>query len=113
MDKKDEFEKIIDSEIGYIEFIQATYLDEDKTEKQHWYYVSIAPSKYEAFKSAQENGSYDIKDFGEILYHGPGTEPPEDIKELMREAYGIQDDFENHLSQAVKQINRMRTPKQF
>lgn len=113
MTKSDDFSKTVDQEMGYIEFIQATVRDEDGKEKPHWYYVSIMPSKYEDFKAAQEQGSYDINDFGEVLYHGPGTEPSDEVKKTMEEAYGIRDDFEENLQEAVRQINNLRKPTHF
>lgn len=99
-----ELSQWVDNEIGYITLIQAI----NEEDHPYWYYVSIAPSKYEAFKKAEEEGAYDINDYGEILYHGPGTEPPEDVVKMMQENYGTRDDFEEAFEQAIEDISGFR-----
>ena len=57
--------------------------------QQHFAYVGIPPSKYDAFKTAEAAGNYELSEFGEILEHGEGLQPSPEIEEKMIEKYGI------------------------
>jgi len=70
----------------------------------HYAYASIPPSKYAAFKEAEVRGNYDLGDFGTILRHGPGLNPPPDVERAMEEEYGTSHHFEEELLALGRQI---------
>jgi hypothetical protein len=77
--------------------------------KSYYAYARIPLSKYLAFKEAEEKGDYDLADFGEILEHGPGKNPPPEVKKRMIEKYKISENFEEEVIDAFKQI--LKDPK--
>lgn len=58
-----------------------------------WAYLRIPQEKYTAFKAAEQKGNYNTADFGDILAHGEGLFPPEEMKAEMAERYGTDDNF--------------------
>ncbi|MBN67405.1 MAG: hypothetical protein CMM94_07570 [Rickettsiales bacterium] len=79
----------------------------------HYAYASIPPSKYQAFKEAEAKGHYDLADFGVILVHGPGKEPPDEVKRRMEEEHGANHMFEEQLDAALKQVQQGMPPGSF
>lgn len=56
-----------------------------------WCYAAIKPSKFEAFKKAEEAGAIDLykfDEFGEIVVSAEGKTPPEDVTRKVAEMYG-------------------------
>ena len=56
-----------------------------------WCYVAIKPSKFEAFKEAEKNGSIDLYNFdpfGEVIVSAEGATPPEEVTLKVAEMYG-------------------------
>ena len=56
-----------------------------------WCYVAIKPSKFEAFKAAEKNGSidlYNFEPFGEVIVSAEGATPPEEVTLKVAEMYG-------------------------
>jgi superoxide dismutase len=72
--------------------------------RDHYAYVSIPPSKYEAFKAAEAKGNYNIAEFGKILHHANGREPTAAVKKEMEEKYGADHCFEENLQAMEKRI---------
>jgi hypothetical protein len=55
-----------------------------------WCYVAVKPSKYEAFKEAERNGTldlYNFEPFGEIIVSAEGETPPEEVTIKVAEMY--------------------------
>ena len=73
--------------------------------QSHYAYASIPLSKYEPFKQAEAAGNYDLAQFGKILEHGEGREPPEDVKKRMAEDYGVNHYFESDLQDIMARFN--------
>lgn len=71
----------------------------------HYAYASIPPSKYVAFKEAEAAGHYNLADFGNILAHGEGEEPPTDVKQRMEEEYGANHYLEEELGALLTQLH--------
>lgn len=70
----------------------------------HYAYVRIPKDRYSDFKRAEASGSYDLRDFGEILCHGEGLMPSADIVEEMRRRYGTDHHFEDNLMHMAQVI---------
>ena len=51
-----------------------------------WYYVQVEKTKLHLFK-ARNKDSANLTDYGTILYSGWGTEPPEDIRQKIKEQF--------------------------
>lgn len=66
-----------------------------------WAYLSLSPLRYYDFKAAEARGNYNLKDFGDIIEHGKGKNPPADIAKKMKDQYGLDDDFEEKLFQST------------
>lgn len=54
-----------------------------------WAYVSVPTSKYDDFLQVQEQGDYNLNDWGTILCHGQGDTPPPEIMTKMEEDFGL------------------------
>ena len=64
------------------------YLVTAKAEgKPAWYYLQVDEPKHKAFKKQMETGSLDLAAYGKILYSGWGETPPENVAELVRQAF--------------------------
>ena len=61
--------------------------------KPGYAYILIPCDRYEAFKAAEARGCYDLGEFGHVVAHGDGLEPPAEVKHAMQEQYGAQEDF--------------------
>jgi hypothetical protein len=53
-----------------------------------WYYIQLEKSKLEMFKAKLKTDSFELTDYGKILYSGWGAEPPENIKQKIQEQFG-------------------------
>lgn len=56
-----------------------------------WCYVAIKPTRFDAFKVAEANGSidlYDFDEFGEVIVSAEGAQPPDEVTEKVAEIYG-------------------------
>ena len=72
--------------------------------QSHYAYASIAPSKYAAFKQAEAKGDYDLAQFGKILAHGEGEEPPQEVKQQMQEEFGVNHYLEEDLGRLMQKM---------
>jgi hypothetical protein len=55
-----------------------------------WVYVAVKPSKYQAFMTAQKDGTLDLYKFepyGEIIVSGEGRMPPDEVTLKVAEMY--------------------------
>ncbi len=55
-----------------------------------WCYVAVKPSMYDAFKTAEQQGSldlYNFEPFGEIIVSAEGETPPEEVTVKVAEMY--------------------------
>lgn len=66
-----------------------------------WAYMAIRPSDALEFKRARDSGTLNLEDFGTIIDWGEGEDPPEEVKTHMRTTYGMRDDYEDLLLQAI------------
>lgn len=66
-----------------------------------WAYICIKPSMAQSFKEAREKGVFNLEDYGSVIEHGNGTEPPEDIRMSMERNYGMNHNYENKLLQSL------------
>lgn len=56
--------------------------------KPFYAFVRIKPSRYEAFRAAEQSGEpYRIQDYGEILHFGYQETPSEKVLEMVRGTY--------------------------
>lgn len=72
-----------------------------KNGESHYAYASIPPSLYGAFKKAQAAGSFKLEEFGSILSHGEGKEPPPEVKQRMTDEFGANHYFEQEMEQLM------------
>lgn len=66
--------------------------------KPHYAYASIPESRYHAFKDAESAGNFNLRYFGEILAHGEGNEPPDEVKRRVEREYGVNHQFEDEFA---------------
>ena len=59
----------------------------------YWHYILVDKQKLPMFKIASKSDFISLPDYGTILYSGWGVEPPEDIKQKIKEYYGFDHDF--------------------
>ena len=53
-----------------------------------WYYLQLKSKLTEPLFLSKMDSNIDLNDYGTILYSGWGTEPPEDIKQKIKEQFG-------------------------
>ncbi len=84
-----DFDKLLHS----IVFVRGVSPDK----KPIWAFAAIQSNLYAKFKIAEAKGTYDLSQFGSIIEHGQGIQPPEEVLQHMRSAYGASMDFEENL----------------
>lgn len=57
-----------------------------------WYYVLVDRLKLHMFKKALNDNIIHLEEYGKILYSAYGEDPPEEIKQKIKEEFGISDD---------------------
>lgn len=96
----DELREAVDSAVEIIVLVRGTLADG----RAFWAYASMPPSRYPAYKAMETAGqSYRLEDWGTILRHGLGEEPPLDVKVEMHDAYGADDQFETNMLRLADQ----------
>jgi hypothetical protein len=96
------FMEKMDENVGIITLVTG----ELENGKPYHAYALIKPSHYFAFKEAEKKGNYDLAEFGEILAHGEGLEPPEATQKMMQEKYGANHRFEEELASIITQTQK-------
>lgn len=92
----------IDAEVGILVLVQGALPDGSG----HYAYASIPPSKYLAFKEAEAAGNYDLAQYGKILAHGAGKNPPPDVVKKMADEHGASLTFEEDFEKWLAEIGR-------
>ncbi len=77
---------------------------EDADGNPQWAYAKILAQNFLPFKIAEEEGNYNLSDFGEILKFGAGKEPPEDVRREMQEKHGCDENFEDSFAQIMEKV---------
>jgi len=72
----------------------------------HYAYLSVPLSKYELFKQAEAAGNYDAAQYGKILAHGKGKEPPLDVQQRMEEEYSVNHTFEKDVNDMMARLQK-------
>ena len=85
--------KAADEEVG-ITVLTSVVLQDGS---DHWAYLMVEPSRYMEFKEAEIRGNYNLRDYGTVLSHGEGKEPPEDIKKKMEVIFNVNHNFEEEV----------------
>ena len=62
----------------------------DTTNRRAYYFILLDKGKKEAFLKLTESDHFDLKDYGTIVESGYGEEPPEEIKQRLKEKYGFE-----------------------
>lgn len=70
---------------GYIFLVRG----KDSTGEQAWYYVQVDRSLRDRFMRLSGITRLDISEFGTVLHCGYGTQPPQHIRDLMKQEYGF------------------------
>ena len=73
----------------------------DEYKRDFWAYLCIKPSMAESFKKAQEDGTMVLGDYGTIIEAGEGSEAPKETKERMGRDYGVRENFEAQILEAI------------
>lgn len=76
----------------------------DENNQPCWAYLAIKPSMAKAFHDARERGRFEIGDYGTIIESGSGTTVPKDVQQRMARDYGVRNDYEEQLLNAVDKI---------
>lgn len=76
---------------------------EDTEGTAQWAYAKITAENYAAFKMAEEEGNYNLANFGEILKSGRGKAPSEVVRREMQEQHGCNDHFEDSLAKMMEE----------
>ena len=68
--------------------VYLTKLKEEPSGKDAWYYVQVKNKALVPIFLKKVKTGINLTDYGTVLYSGWGTEPPEDIKQKIREQFG-------------------------
>jgi hypothetical protein len=63
-------------------------LKEEPSELDAWYYLQVKSKTLESIFLKKIKTGINLTDYGTILYSGWGDEPPEDIKQKIKEQFG-------------------------
>lgn len=58
-------------------------------DEEYWAYLLVPLEKYHIFLAAQENGGCDIREYGEIIECGPGSDAPPHILRQLEIEFGL------------------------
>lgn len=73
--------------------------------QEFWAYMVMDPLKQEEYMArVEKNEIFDLTEYGDVLESGFGSEPPEEIRRIMAEEFGFQDDFAEQVFKALEQI---------
>lgn len=61
----------------------------DNSGRKAWYFIRVDSPKVSAFHRAIKSGNINLDEYGEILDSGYGEQPPESVKQFMRDKYGF------------------------
>lgn len=62
----------------------------DSTGREAYYFVHIKDeAKKKAFLAHQVGDTYNIEDYGEVVYSAYGTDVPKEVREMLAEKYGF------------------------
>jgi len=64
----------------------------------YFVYLAVPPSKYRAFVDATRRGEpMDLSGYGRVLCDGHAPSPSDDVRRMMRDQYGFDEEFEQRL----------------
>jgi hypothetical protein len=90
----------IDNDMGIITLVTGEVEDGSS----HYAYAKIYPSKYFEFLEVSKKGNYDLSNYGEILAHGEGSQPPIEVQKEMEEKHGADNKFESELVEFFEKL---------
>lgn len=61
----------------------------DSTGREAYYFILIDKDKKEQFLKHTVGDTYNLEDYGKIIYSAYGTIVPEEVKEMLKEKYGF------------------------
>ncbi len=83
------FVEKIKKERDIVYYIRST--PEDKIPS--WFFLKLNPLKRESFDRVMSGTTtFDLADYGEILHSGYGDQAPQELKQTMRDEYGVEYD---------------------
>jgi len=77
------------------DFVYVLVKGETSDDKPFWAYVAMLPPRYLEFKVVESEGNYNLHDYGTIIKSGEGKEPPDAIREYMKDKYNFDAIFED------------------
>lgn len=96
-----------DTKLGFVELCSMVTAENASA----WAYISILPSRYEAYKHAQQHGTpITLHDYGHILLSGTGEAPSDAVKAALENTYGIRHDLAGQIAEALQQHQSGATP---
>lgn len=69
-----------------------------------WAYMCIKPSDAHRFHEARSRGALNLEEYGTVVEWGHGDHPPQDVIAQMQRQYGMREDFEQKLLDAMENI---------
>ena len=76
----------------------------EETGQDFWAYVAVRPSMAKAFADARAKGAFELEDYGTIIEYGHGKDVPADVQARMALDYGVNNNYEDLLTDAVEHI---------
>jgi hypothetical protein len=61
----------------------------DSTGREAYYFILIDKEKKEQFLKHTVGDTYNLEDYGKIIYSAYGTVVPQEVKEMLKEKYGF------------------------
>lgn len=72
-------------------------------DKAGYAYVLMRPEQYEAFEHARQIGAHNVAEFGEVIAHGEGLEPPQETQNWVEERFGADHLFQYKLVRLMEE----------
>jgi len=69
------------------ELVLTTGRKADQT--MYWAYIFMPHEKHTEFMKIKDEGNLNLADYGQIIAHGEGIEPPEEVKQAIRDNFPV------------------------
>ncbi len=90
-----------DTELYFIGYING----KNESGEAFWAYLSIPGRKYDLFRAAISDDNFDPDEYGDIIEHGYGNKPPEDVRKRIMDTYYLEDGFDDQFEPTLEKMD--------
>lgn len=84
-----------------------------ENDQNFWAYLSVPPEKVEEYLKAQQEESFSLDSYGDILLYQEGeTEPDQETKDEMEELFFVKHDLVDRFKEEVEKLHEQKSFRQ-